>query len=53
MVVQFFLFIIIVLLISIFWELSKIHAHLRKSAQRSSAVPVETSIKPQVAAERG
>ena len=52
MVVQFFLFIIIVLLISIFWELSKIHTHLRKGA-RSSAVPVEPGLKTQVAAERG
>ena len=31
MVVQFFLFIIIVLLISIFWELSKINTRLKKA----------------------
>jgi hypothetical protein len=53
MLVQFFLFIIIVLLISIFWELSKINARLRKAFHASLAVPVEHSLKAHVAPERG
>jgi len=53
MAVQFLLFIISVLLFSIFWELSKINDHLRKALHPSSEVPFERSRKEQVASERG
>ena len=52
MAVQFFLYLIIVLLISIFWELSRINAYLRKNLHRSSKVAFEHSLKEQAAPEQ-
>jgi hypothetical protein len=52
MMVPFFLYIISVLLISIFWELSKINANLRKAIHPSSETPFERRLKEQAASER-
>ncbi len=53
MAVQFFLYIVCVLLILIFWELSKINGHLRKALNSSSAAPLDRALKERVAPERG
>ncbi len=52
MLVPFFLYIITVLLISIFWELSKINSNLRKALHSSSEVPFERTLKTQAASEQ-
>jgi hypothetical protein len=51
MAAQFFLYIISVLLIAIFWELTKINANLRKTLHPSSEVPFQRSLKEKAAPE--
>ncbi len=53
MAVQFLLYIICVLLISIFWELSRINSYLRKAFPRPSEASFVVRPKEQAAAERG
>lgn len=52
MAVQFLLYIICVLLISIFWELSRINAYLRKALPRPSMPSLEHRPREVAAPER-